>query len=403
MGKQIGGNVGNRKSVSIVRCMADVKDSEVMRAVANAIDLIGGCDAIFRQKRKILVKPNIGADHVRLYKGRQVDLTEPIVVESVIKLIRECSDSEILIGDGEPLELYWRLGYDRMARKYPNVRLVDFNVRPYKPVAVPNRVMFSYYMLSKELADVEATVSISKMKAHHAQGATLCLKNLFGLTPKGVYGGVRMYLHDGLVRLPRVLVDLGLIFKPSLCVIDGLVAANHFEWGGAPVEMNVILASYDAIAIDTVGMRVMGLDPKADYPNYPFFYHNNPLNIASGSGLGDNSLENINVVGYQISDVEKQFEVKLFGPGAMVDREFKQKGKLQVRLYRDSRNRFVEKYEGKYLAMGDGRPLWIADGIDEAVNKFSSSISQGRTPYFMIKVVPEQEETENLDVYERCL
>jgi len=395
--------MNNERSVSIVRCMAEAKDDEVMQAVTSAVDLIGGCDNIFKGKQKILVKPNVGVDHVRLHKGRQIDLTEPIIVESVIRMIRGCSDSEILIGDGESLELYRKLGYDQIVKKYPNVRLVDFGVEPYEPVVVPNPVMFKHYMLSKELTDIDATVSISKMKAHHAQGATLCLKNLFGLAPKSVYGGIRIYLHDGLVRLPRVLVDLGLIFKPDLCLIDGLVAADNFEWDGPPMEMNVILASYDVVAIDTVGMQVMGLDPKADYPDYPFFYHNNSLNIAREYGLGDNNPENIKVLGYPISDVKKQFEVKLFESVAAVDREFKQKGKSQVRLYRDMRSKFVKEYNGKYLAMGDGKPLWVVDSMDEAVKRFFSSMEQGETLYFLIKVVPEEEETELLDVYEKCL
>jgi len=397
------GKMDERKQVSIVRCPAEAKDEEVMWAVTQAVELIGGVETAFKDKRKILVKPNIGADHIRFYKGKQVDLTEPAIVEAIVRMIRGSSDAEILIGDGESLDLYRRLGYDRIAARYPNVRLVDFGRGPYESVTVPDPVMFRYYMLSKELADVDATVSIAKMKAHHAQGATLCLKNLFGLTPKPVYGRVRVYLHDALVRLPRVLVDLGLIFRPSLCVIDGLVAANHVEWGGEPLEMGLILAGYDPITVDTIGMLVMGLDPKADYPDYPFSYHNNPLNIAKEVGLGDNDPKNIAVIGERISDVEKQFEVKSLGPAVMIDWEFKRKGKQEVRMYRDLRNEYVGKYRDRYLALRDGRPLWVAKTMDEAVNRYFPLMERGVLPYFLTRVLPEEEEVELLEVYDRCL
>jgi len=390
-----------KENVSIVKCDVSASDEEIAKSVSDAISLIGGCEQILKEKRKILVKPNIGTDSVRLYKGRQIDLTEPAIVESVISLIREYTDSEIMIGDGEPIELYQKLGYDSMARKYKNVRLVDFNSGPYVKIAVPEPVMFKHYMLSYELKDVDMTVSISKMKAHHAQAATLCLKNLFGLAPKGVYGGIRLYLHDGLVRLPRVLVDLGQIFKPCLCLIDGLVAADHQEWGGEPLEMNVILAGYNAIAIDAVGMKVMGLDPKSDYPDYPFFYHNNALNIANKIGLGTNELENIEILGSQIHEVERQFKVILNDIASTINREFKQKGKSQVRLYKDNREQYLKHYKGKYIGMGDGRVVWIANDIDEAISSFLSKDNQ--VAYFMTKVVPEDEDPELLEVYDKNL
>ncbi|HGE70698.1 TPA: DUF362 domain-containing protein [Candidatus Poribacteria bacterium] len=394
-------NIYKKEKVSIVKCCVNSSDEEIAKSVYSAVNLIGGCEPILNGKQKILIKPNIGTNSIRLYKGRQVDLTEPAIVDSVIALIREHSEAEIMIGDGEPIDLYQRLGYDNIVKKYHNVRLVDFGAGPFERVSVPNPVMFRNYMLSNELKDVDMTISISKMKIHHAQGATLCLKNLFGLTPKAIYGSVRLYLHDALVRLPRVLVDLGLIFRPELCLIDGLVSANNQEWGGEPVEMNVILAGYNAIATDAVGMKVMGLDPKSDYPNYPFFYHNNPLNIAKSVGLGTNDLEDIEILGYQIDEVKKQFEVKINDMVSMINDDFKQKGKLQVNLYRKNRVQFVKDYAGKYIGMGEGKVLWATSDIDEAIRNclsYEKSIT-----YFMIKVVPEDEEPEILDVYDNVL
>lgn len=397
-------NADNMQPVSIVKCEAVASDEEVMKAVYHAVELIGGCEKAFSGKKKILVKPNIGTNRLQRHQGRLVYLTEPIIVDAVIGIIRECTDAEIIIGDiclGKNAEnTHNILGYDRIVEKYDNIRLVNFNLPPYESIPVENPVMFSSYIMSRELCDVDATVSIAKMKAHHAQGATLCLKNLFGLPPAAVYGAPRMYLHDALVRLPRVVVDLGNMFKPCLCIVDALVAANHSEWNGDIVDTNLIMAGYDAVAVDTIGMSVMGLDPNADYPDYPFFYHNNPLKIAADVGLGENNPENIRVLGCQVSDVKKQFETKPVSLATAVTNEHKEKGKNTVRIYRESRDKFVDKYRNKYLAMENEKPLWSADTIGEAV---SNMFSQGTFANFAIKVVPEEEETEILDVYDRCL
>ncbi len=67
------------------------------------------------------------------------------------------------------------------------------------------------------------------------------------------------------------------------------------------------------------------------------------------------------------------------------------------------RNDFVAKYNGKYMAMGDGEPLWVSDTIGDFISEMMSSMYRGIFPYFTIKVVPEGDEIELFDVYEKYL
>src|SRR5947207_11268298 len=253
--------------------------------------MAGGLRERFAGKKKIVIKPNIGIDRVRVTGGRQTELTEPAVVEAVIRALRAVTEAAILIGDAPTddtaLALYEKLGYPAMAARYPGVRMVDFGEGPFVEVEVPGEhLQFSRYRLHRELAEADAFVSVAKMKAHRSLGCTLCIKNLFGLTPWRVYGRPRMYLHDRLVRLPRVLVDLALLFRPSLCVVDGIMTANHGEWDGTPVETGVLLAGDNCVAVDSVGMRVMGFNPLGDYPANPHWYRRNSVLLAHQAGLG---------------------------------------------------------------------------------------------------------------------
>jgi uncharacterized protein (DUF362 family) len=223
----------DKPTVSIARCDAAADDAAVTAAVDRALeplhealDRIAALDTVF-------VKTNIGLNEQVTHAGRLVALPEVCVLRAVVAAIRARSHGRILVGDtttekGTTEELFAALGY-REALAGLDVELIDINDPPYVDVDVPGGgLMFSRYRISRVLAEADAVVSVQKMKAHMSTGFTLTMKNLFGMTPLAVYGAPRRY-HHAHVRLPHVVADLGLLFRPSLCVIDGLVSMNHKE------------------------------------------------------------------------------------------------------------------------------------------------------------------------------
>src|SRR5918997_1115258 len=172
--------------------------------------------------------------------------------------------------------------------------------------------MFRRYMVPRELAEADAFVSLAKMKAHQSMGCTLCIKSLFGWMPPSVYGAPRMYLHDRLIRLPRVLSDIAQWTRPCLNIVDGIVAANHSEWRGQAMTPGVIVAGTNIVATDSVAARVMGFDPCGDYPEHPFFYRRNAIRLAAEAGLGPNRPWEIEVFGPSPEEVATPFEVKRY-------------------------------------------------------------------------------------------
>lgn len=66
-----------------------------------------------------------------------------------------------------------------------------------------------------------------------------------------------------------------------------------------PMEKGLILASPDSVAIDTVAAKIMGFDPfKIDY-----------IKLAHEDGLGVGRIEEIEVLGEDISDMDFRFSV----------------------------------------------------------------------------------------------
>ena len=395
--------MAERAVVSVVRCDAEASDSVVAEKVARAAELMGGVAEMFAHKRKVYIKPNLGITDVRLHAGRQVALADAAVVRGTVELIRRYYDGEIILGDastGMPnREVYEATGLDR-ALAALDVRQIELNDGTFSEWPVPGApAMFSRYQFSDELKDVDAVVSIAKLKSHVSTGATVCLKNLFGMTPCPIYGTPRRYLHAP-IRLPRVLVDVGAIFPPVLNVVDALVAQDGREWGGRPVQTNAIIVGNNVVATDATAVRLMGNDPTADYGTAPFLFDANPLPLAHAHGLGPIDESEIEVRGDEVT----------FGHHFAVDRSWSTEldrartdVAKQMQTYRREREDLLRVAEGKFAVLADDAVVDVLTSVDALPRRAELAAKIGREDAGILikQVLPADVEPERFDVYER--
>src|SRR5204863_4412235 len=73
-------------------------------------------------------------------------------------------------------------------------------------------------------------VSMPKLKTHHWVGATLSMKNLFGVVPSGVYGWPKNVLHWS--GIDESIADLHNAFPRQLAIVDGIVGME----GNGPIQ-----------------------------------------------------------------------------------------------------------------------------------------------------------------------
>jgi uncharacterized protein (DUF362 family) len=385
--------------VAVVRCPATASDVAVDAAVQRAAGLVEDVGRGLRNKKKVLIKPNLGTDDIRLHQGRQVALTDPSVLAATVRLIRQFHSGDIVIGDATTgascHEVYQQVGHDRALRDL-DVRVVDFKDGPYVECPVPGGgIMFDRYWMNHEFADADAIVSVAKLKSHLSTGSTGTLKNLFGMTPTRHYGSPRRYLHAP-VRLPRSIADLGLAFPPVLCVIDGLVGQDEREWHGPPVESGLLILGTNTIATDAAAMIVQGMDPAGDYGRFPFFFDSNPLALAAARGLGPHRRDEIDLVGDDLALVQQSFTVgrNNLEETARTRREVAR----QALLYRQRADELRREYDGKLVALAGGEVLASA----EAINDFAprAQLAGGRdVGGIFVKRVGET--IERLEVYEQ--
>jgi len=88
------------------------------------------------------------------------------------------------------------------------------------------------------------------------------MKNMFGIAPEKFYsaGWNTAKLHNP--STDKSVVDICRYKKPDLSVVDASVALSGMHLSGTPNKLGLILASFDPVAVDTVGSRLMGHDPK---------------------------------------------------------------------------------------------------------------------------------------------
>jgi len=284
-----------------------VQNGNVEAAVHEAIDLIGGIEAFVKSGDKIVIKPNL----TTALPSSTGLTTDPYVVEAVINLCMERSPAEIVIAEGsggaETNLAFERCGYSRLAEKY-DVKLVDLNRSPTCLVDLPKGRFLRQISIPKVVLESDVLINVPKFKIRK-NWATLSIKNLLGVLPgKGRFSGEFWTLDGKWFRpegekkrvhenLTEGLVDLNTVIHPSLIVMDGIVASYE----NRPVQLNVVLAGKDPLALDCVATRIAGLD----YSQIPY------LRCAAKRGIGEADIEKIEVLGTPLSVVEEKWKESL--------------------------------------------------------------------------------------------
>jgi len=342
-------------TVVIETCRPKTANEEVIAQVASMLAKLPGLDERLGQAKRIFIKLNLGIKGGQTYKNRPIAYTDPAVYEGVATYLQGRTEADVLVGDGTdtlpPADAAREHGHMAVADRMGH-RFVDPHEPPFARFHVPEPAMFRWYDLSAELQDVDLFVSLAKMKSHHLCGVTLTMKNLFGLPPGPVYGSPRfMSLHSA-VRLPRILADLNGLFRPGLCLVDGIIGANYMEWGGDPVTSGVLIAGDNPVATDATAARFMGVDPDAMRGTAPFLRADNHIRLAADLGLGSTRTGDIDLVGDMPTQRRPYAVEGSAEPHTLAQAEAGRRAVCrQAQQYFENRDHYVQAYADEAIVM----------------------------------------------------
>ena len=279
-----------KSRVSVVK-VEERKEEAVKEAVKKAIDLVGGIASVVKAGQTVLIKPNLAAPPLDPAGGAN---TSPLVCKAIADLVKDLGARPIIAESsavGVDTELAYKvMGYDKL--RDDGYEVIDLKKTLSVSLQIPDGKVRKEVVTFQPVLDADVIITVPVMKTHDQAVVTLSLKN-----QKGLYTDKYKRLAHRTDLFEQV-VDLNTVLRPALAVVDGLICQEGLgPIFGLPVEMNLVLAGKDLVAVDAVAGLIMGFEPS----EVPI------TRIAGERGMGVADLEQIEVVGAQIYEVRRRF------------------------------------------------------------------------------------------------
>jgi uncharacterized protein (DUF362 family) len=209
---------------------------------------------------KVVLKPNL----VEFDAEAPIN-THPLVVHAALEAFRAAGAADVRIAEGPghrrvTLDLADSAGYFGIIPRFEEL-FADLNLDDVSRVSIQRPVskLHSVY-LPNTILGCDLLVSLPKLKTHHWVGATLSMKNLFGIVPGGVYGWPKNVLHWAGIN--ECIADIYRLAPRSFAIVDGVDGME----GNGPIQgtrkrAGVLVAGGDLPSVDATCCRIMGLDP----------------------------------------------------------------------------------------------------------------------------------------------
>ncbi len=211
--------------------------------------------------RRVLLKPNLVETRAH---GEHVN-THPLLVRAAAEAFLHLG-AAVLVAEGpghrrDTRQVLAESGLEEVLAE-DALAFHDVNYRPVRRVAnAGGRTGLRHLVLPRLLDEVDWVVSMPKMKTHHWVGATLSLKNLFGLMPGACYGWPKNVLHE--VGIPQAIHDVAATVGADLAIVDGIVGMEgDGPILGDPRPVGVVVMGRALGSVDATCARIMGIDPR---------------------------------------------------------------------------------------------------------------------------------------------
>lgn len=325
----------------------DITVGEIEDMVREAVALAGGLNGVVRNGDTVVIKPNLVL--MRENNRKDSPLLSPEangitadwrVTKAVVKIVRELNPSgRVFImectADESTAEVMKHLKYtpefipgvtEFIAIEKESGKWMDKHAPELVKVALPDGRLNKSYYFNRKFYEADVIVSIPALKTHFNAVMTGALKNTgIGAPPPSVYGMAKKnILKMNMVNhlsddLHKWICDYNRCKPVRFVVMDGLQGLQNGPIHGSgplsndQMNMRIIIAGKDAVAVDTVEALVAGWDPASI--NY--------LNYLSKDGAGTVDTARITIAGKRVDEVRKYLDgmIPLAGGRKIFDRE----------------------------------------------------------------------------------
>ncbi len=247
--------------VAVVQC-SSYEESQVKEAVCKTLDLLGGLESFVKPASKVLLKPNL----LLARNPEGAVTTHPQVLKVLIEEIKSI-EAIPLVGDSPGgrntqkalNKIFRETGIGKVCQE-TGTQIIIFDQEVIE-AKNPDGKTFKRFEIAKIYQEVDVIINLPKLKTHGFMTLTGAVKNIFGFIP----GVKKAQFH---LKVPQrenfaqMLVDLNLLIRPHLSLMDAVVAMDgEGPSGGNPRNLGLILASRDPFALDFVVAQVCNIAP----------------------------------------------------------------------------------------------------------------------------------------------
>ena len=293
--KYFGVSPGARASVFVAS--ADHYSDALVNVVAEGFHRLGITEAMISGKN-ILLKPNLVEPH---REAEHIN-THPILIQSLAKAFYKLKAKSVVVAEGaghckDSILVLEESGFGQMLAEN-HLSFIDLNNTSFSRIANKgNKSKLGDLYIPRPIQKADFIVSVAKMKTHHWAGATLSMKNLFGIMPGMVYGWPKNVLHQA--GIIQSILDINASVPIQLGVVDGIVGMEgDGPIMGDPIHSNVLVMGRNLPALDATCARIMGLNPE----HIPYLKYATPW-------LGPIREKDIDQLGKKIRAVRKDYKL----------------------------------------------------------------------------------------------
>jgi len=270
-------------SVPIVtgQTMSIVQGFDRKQTVTKAIELLGGIERFVKQGETVAVKPNVAFASPPMLGAT----AQPELVAEVVRLCYKAGAKQVIVTDNpinDPASCFTLSGIGKAASQ-AGAKVILPNSHHFRHTTLEGgKLIKNWPIFFGPFARVDKLIGISPVKHHARAGASMSMKNWYGLL-----GGRRNIFHQD---INTIIAELSMMVKPTLVILDGTeVMMTNGPTGGSVSDLkrtNTLIASCDMVAADSYGCTLLGLKV-SDLPY---------LAKAKNAGAGNTNYESLKPV-----------------------------------------------------------------------------------------------------------
>ena len=274
-------SLGNFSIPNLAPKMSIVTGADRAKTVNRALQALGGIETFIKKGDRVLLKVNAAFATPAALSAT----THPDLLAEVARLCYRAGATSVIVTDNpinDPQSCFSLTGIAPAAQSAGATVLLPQDGY-FQPTTVPGATLIKNWpVLYRPLQGVTKLIGLAPVKDHHRSGASMTMKNWYGLL-----GGRRNVFHQD---INTIILELAMMVKPTLVILDGTTTMmTNGPTGGSLDDLkrtNTLIVSTDQVAADACGATLLGKSV-ADLPY---------IARAAAAGLGTADFESLHPI-----------------------------------------------------------------------------------------------------------